>query len=238
MPACKGCGCETCRDRYCASKVSIFQHLDESGLQRITQMIHHKVLKKGDTTFVEGDPLASLYIVNRGSVKAYTYTREGKEQILYVLAEGDFLGELSLLKKDVFEFNVTALEDTTLCVLSQEDFRKVLAESPQVRDQVMAHAYDRIKSLEKLVQVLTNKDVDVRVAVLLANLAEGFGVEEEQGIVITMPLSREDMASYLGLTRETVSRRLSALQAEGILTLRGSRKVLIQDLQRLKERID
>lgn len=235
MSACKGCGCTTCQDRYCASKVSLFQHLDEVGLEEITQMISHKIVKRGETAFHEGDPLASLYILNRGSVKAYTYTREGKEQIIYVLTEGDFIGELSLLKEDKFEYNVTALEDTTFCVLSQQDFREILATSPQVRDQVMAHAYDRIKSLEKLVQVVTNKDVDVRMAVLLSNLAVGFGVEDDRGTAINMPLSREDMAAYLGLTRETVSRRLSALQSEGILRLEGSRKVIVQDLKRLRE---
>lgn len=235
MAACKTCGCSTCSDRYCASKVSLFQHLNDAGLEQITRMIGHKNVKRGEVVFHEGDPLASLYIINRGSVKAYTYTREGKEQILYVMTEGDFFGELTLLKEDVFEYSITALEDTALCVLSQEDFRKVLASSPQVRDQVLAHAYDRIKSLEKLVQVVTNKDVDVRMAVLLSNLAVGFGVEDQRGIAINMPLSREDMAAYLGLTRETVSRRLSALQSEGILYLEGSRRVVVQDLDRLKE---
>jgi CRP/FNR family transcriptional regulator, anaerobic regulatory protein len=238
MAACRECGCENCRDRYCASKVSLFQHLGERELERISQLIDHKKIKKGETVFFEGDPLDSLHIVNRGSVKAYTYTREGREQILYVLSEGDFIGELNLLKEDVFEFNVTALEDTTFCVLSQANFRIVLADSPRVRDQVMAHAFDRIKSLEKLVQVLTNKDVDVRLAVLLSNLAEGFGVEEKEGILITLPLSREDMAAYMGLTRETVSRRLSAYQSEGIILLQGSRKLVVQDLARLKEMIE
>jgi CRP/FNR family transcriptional regulator, anaerobic regulatory protein len=235
--ACRSCGCSTCQNKYCASKVSLFQHLDELGLERITKLIGNRVIRKGETAFREGDSLSSLYIVNRGSIKAYTYTREGREQILYILAEGDFLGELSLLKEDIFEFNVTALEDTTMCVLAQADFRTVLAESPEIRDQIMAHAFDRIKSLEKLVQVLTNKDVDVRIAVLLVNMAEGFGIEGKEGIVISMPLSREDMAAYLGLTRETVSRRLSALQTEGILRLDGNRRVIIRHLNRLKELI-
>ena len=80
--------------------------------------------------------------------------------------------------------------------------------------------------------------MDVRLAVLLSNLAEGFGVEQNGGILISLPLSREDMASYLGLTRETVSRRLSALQAEGIVSLQGGRKIVVLDLKRLKELIE
>ncbi len=235
--ACRSCGCSTCQNKYCASKVSLFQHLDDQGLERITKLIGNRVIRKGETAFREGDPLSSLYIVNSGSVKAYTYTREGREQILYILAEGDFIGELSLLKVDVFEFNVTALEDTTMCVLAQADFRAVLAESPKIRDQIMAHAFDRIKSLEKLVQVLTNKDVDVRMGVLLVSMAEGFGIEGKEGIIITMPISREDMAAYLGLTRETVSRRLSAFQTEGILKLESNKRIIIRDIDRLRERI-
>ncbi|SMP62705.1 Crp/Fnr family transcriptional regulator [Anoxynatronum buryatiense] len=238
MEACRGCGCESCRNSYCASKVSLFQQLDEAGLEKISSLIVSRKIKKGETIFHEGDLLSSLYIVNQGSVKAYTYNRDGKEQILYILAEGDFFGELSLLKEEAVEYRVTALEDTAFCVLAQEDFRRVLEDSPQVRDQVLAHAFDRIKSLEKLVQVLTSKDVDVRMAVLLINLAEGFGVRELEGTAINMPLSREDMAAYLGLTRETVSRRLSALQAEGILLLESGRRVIIRDMNRLKELIE
>lgn len=238
MAACRGCGCDTCRNSYCASKVSLFQHLDEAGLGKISSLIVSRSLKRGETIFREGELLSSLYIVNQGSVKAYTYNQDGKEQILYILAEGDFFGELSLLKEEAIEYHITALEDTSFCVLAQEDFRKVLEDSPQVRDQVLAHAFDRIKSLEKLVQVLTNKDVDVRVAVLLTNLAEGFGIKESEGIAINMPLSREDMAAYLGLTRETVSRRLSALQTEGVLLLKSGRRVIIRDMNRLKEMVE
>ena len=238
MVSSRGCGCSVCLDQYCASKVSIFQHLDDAGLEEISRLIGHISIRKGETVFLQGDILNCLYIINKGSVKAFTHNREGREQILYVLTEGDFFGELSLLKEDTFEFNVMALEDSLLCILSQKDFRTILAESPTVRDQVLVHAFERIKSLEKMVRVLTNKDVDVRLAVLISNLAAGFGESTDEGTLITLSLSREDMAAYLGLTRETVSRRLSSFQSEGILKLQGNRKVIVRDLDRLKEMID
>jgi len=82
----------------CAKKVPIFSNLESKQLEMITGAIIRKRYKKGEVVFLQGSLLDGLYIVNNGKIKIFRYTKEGKEQILYILSDGDFFGELSLLK--------------------------------------------------------------------------------------------------------------------------------------------
>lgn len=228
---CKHCGCS---EQYCLKKVPIFSALSSEEMGKIANYITHKSYKKGDIIFNEGAVCDSLFVVNRGSLKVYTYTREGKEQILYLLTSGDFLGDMNLLKKEVFNFSAAALEDTYLCILSKEDFNKVMSEHPDISSKILEYSYNRIKSLESLVKTLTTKDIDARLASLLINLTKSFGVPTSEGIEISFYMGREDMANLLGVTRETVSRRLSYLQSENLIKV-GSNKIVVVNLEALKD---
>lgn len=236
MEGCSGCGCFQCTGRYCAQKVSIFAKLNEDQLKEVVNLIERKRYKKGDSIFSEGDVSDRLYIVNSGKVKVFKYTKEGKEQILYVLSEGDFVGELSLLKKDELEFNGEALEDTSFCIIRKDHFDALIAKYPEITLRIMEKLHDRIRSLESLIQNLSTKDVEARIARLLVSFAREFGMRQANGSVeIEMPLSREEIGNYVGLTRETVSRKLSVMQDSGILELVGSRRIIIKKIEELEE---
>ena len=98
--------CRKCKGRYCASKTSLFSILEEPQLKEITDKINHTTYKKGEIIFLEGDLSDKLYVINHGKVKVFRYTKEGKEQILYIVSTGDFLGDLSLLKRSESRFIV------------------------------------------------------------------------------------------------------------------------------------
>jgi CRP/FNR family transcriptional regulator len=89
--------------------------------------------------------------------------------------------------------------------------------------------------LEELVQTLTTNDADARLASLLMTLAKSSGVETEEGLEITLSISREDMAHYIGLTRETISRKLGQFANAGILYFKDNKHLVIKDLGRLAE---
>lgn len=226
--------CLICKHRYCAKKVALFSGFADADLAKVLALIQRRSYDKGDVIFREGDLCDRLLIVNGGSMKVFQVSKEGKEQILYILSEGDFIGDLNLLKKDVYRLNATALEETHLCTISKDDFDTLLASYPALYLQVMAYAHDRIKDLENLVQTLTTKDVESRLAVLLNRLALSFGVEKEKGIEIQLSLTREEMANFVGLTRETVSRKLSGMQADGLIELNDNHMILIKDMRAIK----
>lgn len=231
---CHSCGCNSCTGQYCASKVPIFSMLADEQLAKLTNLITRRKFKKGQVIFFEGDVSDKIYIINEGKIKTFKHTRDGKEQILYIIGEGDFIGDLSLLKKSAFQYNAEALEDVKVCTLSKDDFDRILKDNPEICLQVLESVHDRLMNLENLVQTLGTKDVEVRIAGLLVSLTESFGHFEDGKIILDMALTREEMANFIGVTRETISRKLSSLQDEGIIELVGNKRIIIQQLEGLK----
>lgn len=227
--------CEACTGKYCAKKAPIFSILDNEQLAEVMSSIIRRKYKKGQIVFFEGDVSDKFYIINSGKIKIFKYTKEGKEQILYILSEGDFIGYLSLLKKGKFDFNAEALEDVNVCMLTKDDFDKIVKKTPEISIRILENLHDRLVSLENLVQTLSTKDIEARIAGILKNFAKEFGREEDEGIVLEMPLSREEMANYIGVTRETMSRKLSSMEDDGIIELVGNKKIVIKDLKVLEE---
>lgn len=230
-----GNNCNSCNHDYCAKKVSLFSSLCDKELNEILNLITRKHYEKGETIFSEGETFDRLYILNSGSIKIFQYNKEGKEQIVYILKEGEFLGDLNLLKKDIFKFNATALEDTNICIIHKDDFDKIIKANPEISLKVLEYAHDRISSLEEMIQTLTTKDIDVRLATLLLNLSKIFGAKSNTGIEINLPLSREEMANFIGVTRETISRKLSNFQSQNIIEILENKKILIKNINTLKE---
>jgi CRP/FNR family transcriptional regulator, anaerobic regulatory protein len=227
--------CSQCTGKYCAKKVSIFSILKEDQLKEVVNKVITRSYKKGQIVFFEGDTADKLYIINKGKLKVFKYTREGKEQILYVLSEGEFVGDLSLLKRGKFEFNAEALEDTSICTLAKEDFDDIVVKNPQITLQILESVHDRLISLENLVQSLSTKDIEARIAALLLSFVKNFSTETPDGTLVNLPLNREEMGNFIGITRETMSRKLTAMQDEGIIELIGNKKLLIKNLEHLKD---
>lgn len=227
--------CKKCKGRYCAGKTSIFSILEEPQLKEITDKITRKTYKKGEMIFFEGDVSDKLYVINHGKVKVFKYTKDGKEQILYITSDGDFIGDLSLLKKDEFKFNAEALEDVSMCQLTKYDFDSIVMENPEIALKILEVLYERIHKLEDLIQNLSTKDIETRISGLLLGFIKDFGEPENNTIRLELPLTREDMANYIGVTRETISRKLNSMQEEGILELLGNRTIIIKDLEYLEE---
>jgi CRP/FNR family transcriptional regulator len=209
--------------------------LGDDQLAKITNLITRRKYKKGQVIFFEGDVSDKFYIINEGKIKTFKHTREGKEQILYILAEGDFIGDLSLLKKSTFQYNAEALEEVNVCTLSKDDFDRILKDNPEICLRILESVHDRLVNLENLVQTLSTKDVEARIAGLLVSLSESFGRLQDGKIILDMALTREEMANFIGVTRETISRKLSGLQDEGLIELFGNKRIIINELATLKE---
>ncbi|MBU5677103.1 Crp/Fnr family transcriptional regulator [Alkaliphilus sp. MSJ-5] len=237
MDKVKSCSvhCMNCQHKMCAKKVPIFSNLESKQLEMITGVIIRKKYRKGEVIFLQGSLLDGLYIINNGKIKIFKYTKEGKEQILYILSDGDFFGELSLLKAEEVSFNAEAIEDVNICMIQKKDFDKILALNPEISVKILNVIGGRLSKLETLVQSLGTKDVEARIAQMLLDLAEEFGVQKKNSIEMEIPLTREDMANFIGVTRETISRKLSLLQNEGIIDLIGNRKIIIFNIEDLKE---
>jgi CRP-like cAMP-binding protein len=224
---------------FCMRQIPLLSNLKHEQLAKISEGTIKTRFKKGDRLFSQGDKARKLYIVCCGKVKIFRYTADGKEQILYILSPTDFsfIGAFNLLKEDRFDFNAEALEDSIICSLDKKDFDNILVDNPRIMLQILEEAYDRIVKVESLVDRLSTNDVSAKVAGLLISLITDFGINTKEGIVINNSLNREEMGSYAGITRETITRRLRSMSEEGIIEIRGNKQILIKDMDKLKSLI-
>ncbi len=227
--------CTHCHNQLCLHKVPIFGGLNHEDMFRISELIIHKSFKKGEAIFSIGDNLDSIVIINEGSVKAYKYTPEGREQILYLFSEGDFFGEQYLLTQRKATYTVEALEPVFVCMLSKEHFQKLLLQYPDMGVKIIEELGKRMLRLEHSMESMGVRNIDMRINALLLDYSAKFGKEVEEGILIRLPLSREGMANYLGIARETVSRKLSQLENDGIIRSVSNKALLILDQSALEE---
>lgn len=224
-------GCATCGHSLCAKKVSLFSNLDEIQLQDVIDLIERKHYKKGEVVMRVGDDFNRLYIVNKGALKASSYQEDGKEQILYLLNDGDCIGELSLLKSEPAVYDLIAVKESFLCTITKTKFDDYLKSNPDILFAIMTSAHDKISSLEKLVGAIASNDADIRLKFLLKQLIHQSTQKSSKGTIIKLQLTREDMANFVGVTRETISRKLSQLAQDDILELLDNKQILIKDLQ-------
>lgn len=162
--------------------------------------------------FRTGDKADRLYIVCEGKMKIYKYTSDGREQILYIYSPGDFVGGFNLLKEDEYKYNGEALEDTIISTLTKKQFDNIVMQNPGMTLKMLEKAYERIRWAEELRNRLTLGNVDAKTAGLLLSLIDSFGRKTEEGIELDLSITREEMGSYAGISRETITRKLGAFQ--------------------------
>lgn len=229
------CGCEHCQHQLCVSRVPIFSDLAPEELSRIADLIVRRKYNKGEIIIMEGSRPESLVIIDRGRVKVFRNTHEGKEQILYIFTQGDFFGEKNLLKNQEATYNAEALEPTDICMIDKKAFQDLLRQYPDIGIKIIDELCGRMEKIESAVQSMGTKSIETRINGLLLDYTERYGQKSARGMLVELPLSREGIANFLGVTRETVSRKLSILQDEGIIESIGNKKILILDADSLKE---
>lgn len=204
-------------------------------LNEISKGVDTVSYRKGDKVFSRGEQANSLYIVCEGKMKIYKNLVDGKEQIIYIMTQGDFIGAFNLLKEDEFDFDAEAIEDLVISTLSKEVFNKIILTNPEITLKVLEKAYERINRIESLVERLSTTNADAKVAGLLLNLTKDFGQKTEKGILLRLTINREDMGSYAGIARETITRKLKLFEELGLIELIGNKRILIHNKNSLRD---
>lgn len=233
--------CHHCSEALCTRKVPIFASLSEEDLAKISTMIKHRKYRKGQALILEEQPSETLFIIREGYVKLLKITAQGKEQILRVLSTGEFFGELSIFNSgETSNFSAYALEDTDVCLLTKSDMELIIQENPDISLKLLQSITKRLAATENLAQSLATNDPEIRIAYMILELGRKYGKadQDQEHIKIRLPLSREEMANYVGVTRETISRKFSKFEQAGIIEINGTRELTICDIQKLNDYID
>ena len=155
------------------------------------------------------------------------------------MTSGDFFGELHLFNDDeVNNFSVYAIEDTEICQLTKADIDLIMLENPEISLKLLKAVTKRLAHTENLAQNLATKDPEVRIASMILEFCQKFGTNINNGILIQLPITREEIASYVGVTRETISRKLSKFEDLGLIALSGNKQMVVKNQLALRAYLD
>ena len=177
--------------------------------------------------FHEGDPAKRVFMVTRGALKLYTLLADGRRQITGFMFPGDFLG---VSVDEEYAFSVEALEETDVWWFSREAFDRFVSEHPEVERELYRLAAHELAAAQQQMVLLGRKAAAERLASFFLSLVER--AERASGMQETsfeLPMTRIDIADYLGLTKETVSRMLAHLRSRGLIRLQAQNRVEVLD---------
>ena len=212
----------------CVHKVPIFSNLELNEMQEITSLLNHKSYKKNEVIYNPGVSNDKLYIVNSGSVKISRISEDGKEQIIRILDSGDFTGDLTIFNEGLTNDYATALEDTNICTIDRKSLFSHMATNHVTSIKIIQALSSRLTNAEKLIEGITIRDAVWRLANLLV---------EEANIdnVFTFTTTKAILASKLGMTQETFSRKLGELQDLELIQVISNKEIKITNLDKLKQ---
>lgn len=214
--------------KNCVSLVPIFNHLEMNQLNEIVEITQSVSYKKGEMLYKAGDPSDSLYIVNKGRIKSYRLTNSGKEQLIRVLTPGDFAGEYALFTESIHESYAEAISDTSVCMIKRSDLQTLLTIYPSISMNILKAFSNRLEESQKQTTLFATERIETRIALFLAQC-----LDNDESNEITLPMSKRDLASYLGTTPETFSRRLTRLEKRGYIKRKANKKIEIVNLDEL-----
>ena len=194
-------------------------------LPRISALTSVLEAPAGETLFFEGDPARHFFTIRRGVVRLVRAFPDGRRSIVGFLHDGDFLGS----RFDAAKYPVTAEAVTKIeyCRILLKDLQGLATEFPGLERQLLSMSHDRMKAAENHIVLLGRKTAMEKVAAFLLASQE-WGNHEASG-EFDLPMSRADIADYLGLTIETVSRVMTKLATSGLISIRDARHITVLD---------
>jgi CRP/FNR family cyclic AMP-dependent transcriptional regulator len=216
-------------------RTPLFATLDQDSSASLRASMSEIELARGEVLFHEGDPGDSLYVVLRGKVKLGRTSGDGRENLVAVLGPGEMFGELSLFDPGPRSAGATALVDSTLLGLSQDELTPWLATRPDVARALLRAIARRLRRTNDSMSDLVFSDVPGRVAKALLDLSARFGTAAEDGIHVAHDMTQEELAQLVGASRETVNKALADFAGRGWLRLEA-RAVVLTNVERLSQR--
>lgn len=205
-------------------------------LEILESIKYYKSYEAGQTIVWAGDKMDFVASVVRG-VAALTQTMEdGRRQMVGLLLPSDFVGRPG---RESAPYDVTATTDLVLCCFRRTPFLRMIEDTPHVAQRLLEMTLDELDAAREWMLLLGRKTAREKIASFLSIIARRDATFADHGgmgeVTFDLPLTREAMADYLGLTLETVSRQISALKRDGVIQLEGKRRVILPDLERLME---
>ncbi len=202
-------------------------------LERLDRLVNRqKPFRKGDKLFLSAQPFGSLYVVRTGTVKTYHQGDDGVDQIIGFHYPGDIIG-LDAIHAGQHACTAECLEHTSVCELPFDKLEDVSRDIPGLRQQLMKIISREMSQEHRHLLILGKRNAHERLAVFLLGLSSRFEARGFSATEFHLSMSRNDLANYLGLAVETVSRLFTRFQEQGVLQVERKR-VHIEDMDGLR----
>lgn len=212
----------------CVTLVPLFNQLASEDQVKINALVRHRKFKKGEQIILPNqDPC--LVIVAHGQMKLYQLSGAGKEQLLRVAEPGDYEGENTLFGVQNDNLFGEALQPTEVCLLRQQDFQRLLLEYPRLSLKLLALNAEKMAGLEAQQRFFRMERIEERLANYLVDLAKATEAQ-----AVTLPMKMKELATFLGTTPETLSRKFKQLEEAGWIKRQG-KQIEILDQEALEE---
>lgn len=219
--------------RYCNLIFkNIFKKLTAEQMEYLNSFKDCIHVGKGKLLYEQGQRITGIYCINSGILKIYKTGIEGKEQIIKFAKQGDVIGYRSVINNEAACTSVRALKDSTLCFIPTNDFFKLLKENAEFAIEMLHIACAELDESNSYLTDIAQKSVKERLAEILLKLKDEFGVDNEN--MISINLSRVELANIIGTATESVIRLLSDFKNEGLIEIQG-RKIKLSNESALKK---
>ncbi|MCV2872222.1 Crp/Fnr family transcriptional regulator [Defluviimonas sp. WL0050] len=224
--------CGSCPIRHRA----VCARCEADELMSLDAIKYYRSFEAGQTLIWSGDRMEFVASVVTGVATLSQVMEDGRTQTVGLLFPSDFVGRPG---RDTAPYNVVATTDLLMCCFRKKPFEDLMAKTPHIAQRLLEMTLDELDAAREWLLLLGRKTAREKIASLLAIVARRDAslkmLPAAGKLVIDLPLTREAMADYLGLTLETVSRQMSALKRDGVIELEGKRHVTIPNFDRLIE---
>lgn len=223
--------CGDCQIRHRA----VCARCDGDELRALEEIKYYRRFEAGQTLVWSGDRMDFVASVVNGIATLTQTMEDGRRQMVGLLLPSDFVGRPGRARAP---YDVTATTDVMLCCFRREPFEAMIRETPHLAQRLLEMTLDELDAAREWMLLLGRKTAREKIASLLAILARRNATLQARAgsggaITFDLPLTREAMSDYLGLTLETVSRQISALRRDGVIHLEGKRHITVPDMNRL-----
>lgn len=211
---------------YCALSRNCTENINNTSAMQNVQVLTHKIYHKGDTLFCAGDAFNALYIMRSGSAKASATTFEADEQIVDFYFPGDLLGTDGFAQKQ-HAHNVSFLETSSVCYISVNSVNALLTHSELGRQQLLSNMSQNTLNLQQQLMNVHKMTSIQRLTGFLLDLSHRLAQRGLSSQQFTLSMTRIDIANYLGMAIETVSRLLTSMQQQRLIQVQRRHITLV-----------
>ena len=218
--------CAVCKIR----SYSFCRCLHDDQLKVFSEISDEKEFRDKQTIFLQQGPSRHLYNITKGNIKIYKLLSDGRIQIIGFLYPGDFFGSY---KKGKYNYSSEAIGNVRLCVFRQEVLDEYLEKNMNLSKELLHITSHELTLAQDRMGVLGKMNANERVAKFILNISDQRARIGWQDNPISLPMTRQDIADYLGLTLETVSREIIRFKTSNLIKAMTSKQIFISDREKL-----